>query len=121
VTLFGIEALRTTDSPVLLINFTMDPPPTVEQMVDSILKVLGKASRPLSLPPSLLLGLSYPLSAVERTFGFKLPINAVRVRKLVRSNNVWPDQLKSLGYEYGYTLESAFRDWKQDLPEDFAG
>jgi len=74
----------------------------------------------LSLPPQLVLALSYPLLAVERVFGVKLPINPVRVRKLVWSNNVWPQQLESMGYQYTYTLESAFRDWKQDVPEDFS-
>jgi nucleoside-diphosphate-sugar epimerase len=119
VTMFGLEAMRTTGSPMLLLNFSMDPPPTVEQIVDAILRVIGKNRRPFSVPRTILLGLSYPLAGAARLFGFKLPINPVRVRKLVRSNNVWPAQLKSLGYQYTYTLESAFRDWKQDTPEDF--
>jgi nucleoside-diphosphate-sugar epimerase len=121
VAMFGLETLRTADNPVLLINFTMDPPPTVEQMVEAILKAIGRTRMPLSLPPSLMLWLSFPLAGVERIFGIKLPINRVRVRKLVRSNNIWPEQLRSLGYEYSYTLESAFCDWRQDLPEDFSG
>jgi nucleoside-diphosphate-sugar epimerase len=121
VILFGLKAQGEAELPVLLINFTMDPPPTLEQMVNAILKVIGKARKPLSVPLSLALGLSYSLLAVERVLGVKLPINPVRVRKLVRSNNVCAEQLKALGYEYSYTLESAFRDWKQDQPEDFAG
>jgi hypothetical protein len=92
----------------------------MEQMVVAILKVIGKTRRPLSLPKNLLLSLSYSLLAVERILGVKLLINPVRVRKLVRSNNVWPEQLRLLGYKYSYTLESAFRDWKQDLPQDFS-
>jgi len=119
VAMFGVEELRKSDRQVLLINFTMGPPPTMEQMVDAILKVIGKARRPASFPKELLLGLSYPMLAVERIFGVRVPINPVRVRKLVRSNNVWPEQLQTLGYSYAYTLESAMRDWKKDLPEDF--
>jgi GlcNAc-P-P-Und epimerase len=121
VTMFGLKTLGGADIPELLINFTMDPPPTMEQIVEAILSAMGKARRPLSLPRSLLLGLTFPLAGVERIFGIKLAINQVRVRKLVRSNNVWPEELRSLGYEYYYTLESAFRDWRQDLPEDFSG
>jgi len=119
VTMFGLEAMRTTGSQMLLINFSLDPPPTVEQMVESMLRVIGKNRRVFSLPRTFLLGISYPLSAAGRLFGVKLPINPVRVRKIVRSNNVWPAQLKSLGYKYTYTLESAFSDWKEDVPEDF--
>jgi nucleoside-diphosphate-sugar epimerase len=119
VTTFGLDHLQSCDSSTLLLNFTMDPPPTMEQMVEAILKVIGKARRPISVPRSLLLGLSYPLLAVERTFGVKMPINPVRVRKLLRSNNVWPEKLKCLGYKYSYTLETALEDWKRDLPQDF--
>jgi GlcNAc-P-P-Und epimerase len=120
VTMFGLEALRDTDSNRLLINFTMNPPPTIEQMVDTVLKVIGKTRRPLNLPRNLLLGLSYPVLAVERLFKVELPINPVRVRKLVRSNNIYPEQLRTLGYDYSYTLESAFRDWQRDMPSDFS-
>jgi nucleoside-diphosphate-sugar epimerase len=119
VTTFGLDHLQSCDSSTLLLNFTMDPPPTMEQMVEAILKVIGKARRPISVPRSLLLGLSYPLLAVERTFGVKMPINPVRVRKLLRSNNVWAEKLKCLGYKYSYTLETALEDWKRDLPQDF--
>jgi len=120
VAMFGLEVLRKGDTPVLLLNFTMDPPPTMEQMVEAIRKVIGSTRRPLSLPASVLLAASYPLSAVERVFGVKLPVNRVRVRKLIRSNNIWAEQLRVLGYPYRYTLESAFEDWKQDLPQDFS-
>lgn len=118
--MFGLEALSGANSQRLLINFTMDPPPTIEQMVDAILKVIGKKRRPLDVPQSLLMGLSYPCLMVERVLGIDLPINPVRLRKLVRSNNVCPEQLRLLGYDYSYTLESAFRDWKRDLPRDFS-
>jgi nucleoside-diphosphate-sugar epimerase len=120
VAMFGLEVLGSSDSPSLLLNFTMDPPPTMEQMVKAILKVLGRDRGPLNMPRSLILGLSYPLLAVERTLGVKMPINPVRVRKLFRSNNVWPEKLRSLGYRYRYTLESALQDWKTDAPQDFS-
>ena len=120
VAMFGMETLRKSDFSLLLLNFTMDPPPSMQQMVDAVLKAIGKTRMPLSVPQTLMLGLCYPLLAVERIFGIKLPINPVRVRKLVNSNNVWPERLRSLGYEYTYTLESAFCDWKRDMPEDFS-
>jgi GlcNAc-P-P-Und epimerase len=120
VALFGLEVMCKTGTRNLLLNFTTDPPPTIEQMVSAIQKAMGKTRGPLSVPPKLLLALTYPLGLIERVFGIRLPINAVRVRKLIRSNNIWPEQLKALGYTYSYTLDSAFLDWKQDLPQDFA-
>lgn len=120
VALFAVRRLKETGAPFLLVNFTMDPPPTMEQMVQAILKAGEKRRRPVSVPRSLLLALSYPLSGLGRLLRVSFPIDPVRVRKLIRSNNVLPEQLRSLNYEYTYTLESAFRDWKQDAPEDFA-
>lgn len=119
VTMFGLETLRKTGAPYLLLNFTMDPPPTMEQMVQVISKVGEKKRTPFNFPRSLLLGLSYPISAAGRILGVSVPINPVRVRKLFRSNNISAEHLRSLHYEYTYTLESAFLDWKQDMPEDF--
>lgn len=120
VAMFGLDILRQTGAPFLLLNFGIDPPPTMEQMVETIQKVGQKPRRALSMPRSLLLGLSYPLAAIGSVTGRSIPINPVRVRKLFRSNNIWPEQLKALNYHYLYTLESAFEDWKKDLPEDFA-
>ncbi|HEY5057006.1 MAG TPA: NAD(P)-dependent oxidoreductase [Acidobacteriaceae bacterium] len=120
VAMFGLDVLRKGDEPNLLLNFTMDPPPTVEQMVNAIVKTMGKERNPLSVPSWVMLALSYPMSVAESATGIKLPINRVRVRKLIRSNNIWAEGLRALGYQYRYTLESAFEDWKRDCPEDFS-
>jgi nucleoside-diphosphate-sugar epimerase len=120
VAMFGLETMRTRGLCTLMLNFTMDPPPTIEELVNAVRAVAGGSRRPFGIPPGLLLGLAYPLGAMQHLFGFKLPIDRVRIRKLIRSNNVWADQLKTLGYRYSYTLESALRDWQQDLPKDFS-
>lgn len=119
VTLFGLETLRQTQASSLILNFTMDPAPTVEEMVEAILRVTGKHSAPLNMPRSLLLALSYPAAAIGAALGLQVPINPVRVRKLFRSNNVAAAQLRELNYPYTYSLESAFQDWMQDCPADF--
>lgn len=120
VAMFGLETLQKTGAPSLVLNFTMDPAPTVEQMVDAILRVTGKNATPINLPRSLLLALSYPAAAVGNVLGMNVPINPVRVRKLVRSNNVVAEQLRQLDYVYTYSLERAFQDWMEDCPGDFS-
>jgi len=120
VAMFGLETLHKTNAPSLILNFTMDPAPTVQEMVESILSATGKCSAPLNMPRSLLLALSYPLAAIGGALGVQVPINPVRVRKLFRSNNVAAAQLRELNYKYLYSLESAFRDWMQDCPRDFS-
>jgi GlcNAc-P-P-Und epimerase len=65
------------------------------------------------------LGASYPIAAIAKILGIKQPIDPVRMYKLVRSNNIVPGFLRSVGYRYRYTLEEAFIDWQREKPEDW--
>jgi GlcNAc-P-P-Und epimerase len=117
---FGLENLSRAGESASLLNFSMNPPPTVEDFVNAIQKTTGRRRRPVSVPRSLLLGISYPIDRVARTFGIRQPISPVRVRKLFRSTFIEPKRLRELGYKWKYTLEEAFIDWKRELPRDFA-
>jgi len=120
VALFGLETLQKSGLPCLILNFTTDPAPTVQEMVESIMRVTGKTYTPFNVPRPLLLALSYPVAAVGSALGLEVPINPVRVRKLFRSNNVVAAQLRQLNYKYAYSLDGAFQDWMHDCPEDFS-
>jgi hypothetical protein len=113
VALFGLERLKETGAPSLVLNVTMDPAPTVEQMVDAILEVAGKRRTVWNVPRSLLLALSYPTSAVASMFGINSPINPVRVRKLFRSNNVAAEQLRNHGYQYTARQPAEALKWER--------
>lgn len=119
VIFFGLEHQDRTGEAVSLFNFSMDPPPTIQDFVEVINKVADIRRRPFSVPRPLLLGASYPIDTMARLFGIQQPICPVRVRKMYRSTNVEPKRLRELGYVYHYSLEQAFQDWKQDSPEDF--
>ena len=98
----------------------MDPSPTVEEYVNTICKVAGVKRFVPSVPYPLLLGASYPIEALSRPLGFHQPISPVRIRKLVRSNNIVPGFLHRTGYQYKYTLEQALADWRQERSEDWS-
>lgn len=117
---FALDHQGRGGEPCTLLNFSMDPPATLASYVDAIRKVAGIRRRPLSVPRSLLLGISYPVDAVASILRIHQPISPVRVRKLIRSTSIDPAGLRKLGYEWKYTLEEAFLDWKQHRPEDFA-
>ena len=72
-----------------------------------------------SVPYTWLLGAAYPLEAVSRSLGIKQPVSPVRIRKLVRSNNIVPAFLRQAGYQYRYTLDQALTDWRAERPEDW--
>ena len=102
-----------------LFNFTMDPAPTVEEYVRAICRV-AKVQRTIpSIPYSILLGASYPIEASSRLFGMQQPISPVRIRKLVRSNNIVPAVLRKAHYTYQYSLEDALADWRRERQADW--
>jgi len=117
---FGLCHLDESGESLTLLNFSMDPPPTLESYVAAIQKVAGIRRNPLNLPRPLLLGISYPIHTVASLVGIRQPVSPVRVRKLFRSTSIDPRRLRDLGYQREYTLEEALLDWKHDLPEDFS-
>jgi len=103
----------------ILYNASMRPAPSVEGYVTTICKVAGVKRSVLSVPYSLLYGVAWVLEIIARPLGIKHPFSPVRIRKLVRSNNIQADVLRDLGYEYQYTLETALADWKKDISHDW--
>lgn len=102
-----------------LYNCGMPKPPTIEDYVKTTCKVAGvKVSVP-SIPFSVLLAVSYVIDIITKPFGIKQPISPVRIKKLVRSNNIVPMRLKNDHYSYNYTLESAMQDWRNDRPDEW--
>jgi hypothetical protein len=108
-----------TGTDVSLFNFSMDPAPTVEEYVNTIFHVAKVRHFIPSVPYALLLAASYPIEAVSRPLGLHQPISPVRIRKLVRSNNIVPGFLRAQGYPFQYTLEQALADWFRDRPEEW--
>jgi GlcNAc-P-P-Und epimerase len=116
---FGLKHQDCTGETVTLLNFGMSPPPPMEAYVNAIRKVTGIKRSPANVPRALLLGAAYPIEAVARTLRIKQPVSPIRVRKLFRSTSIDPKRLRELGYCWKFTLESAFSDWKSDVPHDF--
>ena len=103
----------------ILYHFTLSQPPTVEEYVNTVCKVAGVSRWVPSVPYGLLLIMSYCIEAIARPLGIKQPISPVRVRKLVKPNNIEPLVLFRQEYQYRYTLESAMEDWRKDRPDEW--
>ncbi|SEH08559.1 NAD-dependent epimerase/dehydratase family protein [Candidatus Venteria ishoeyi] len=104
---------------VFLYNFSMQHPPTVEEYVKTTCKVAGIKRFVATMPYPFLLAISHLIEAVASFLSVKQPISPVRIRKLVRSNNIKPEILRQLNYQYLYSLESAMRDWKKERPDEW--
>ncbi|MCY1361144.1 hypothetical protein D9M69_478010 [compost metagenome] len=97
----------------------MNPGPSIRNYVDAVCKVAGIRRTVLAIPYPLLLTLAYGIELFARPLRITHPFSPVRIRKLVRSNNILPSYLINNGYQYQYTLESAFIDWKEECPEEW--
>ncbi len=102
-----------------LFNMSMNPGPSIQEYVEAVCKVAGVQRTVPSIPYPLLLTAAYGIDLVARPLGIKHPFSPVRIRKLVRSNNIRPGYLIEQGYPYQYSLESALADWKADCPEEW--
>lgn len=102
-----------------LFNMSMNPGPSIQEYVEAVCKVAGVQRRVPGIPYPLLLTAAYGIDLIARPLGIKHPFSPVRIRKLVRSNNIHPGYLVEHGYPYQYSLESALADWKVDCPEEW--
>jgi GlcNAc-P-P-Und epimerase len=104
---------------VILFNMTMNPPPTVENYVQSISEILNKKPFAPSIPPFILITIAYIIQFLCSLLNHTSSINPTRVRKLSKSNNVIPEYLIRNKYKYKYTLDEALRDWKNINQNDW--
>jgi nucleoside-diphosphate-sugar epimerase len=100
-------------------NMTMSPAPSMEDYVDNIIKVAGIKRFIASIPFSIMYPASFLVEGFAKIIGVNQPISPVRIKKLVKSNNIVPGYLKDSGYEFKYSLESALRDWREDMPSEW--
>lgn len=104
---------------VSLFNMSMNPGPTIQDYADTVCKVAGVKRWIPSFPYRVLWVTAYLIDVVARPLGIKHPFSPVRIRKLIRSNNILPSYLVKNNYPYRYTLETAFVDWKQSCPDEW--
>ena len=114
-----IWVLDEKDTSVKMLNMSMNPGPSIQEYVLAISKVANVRRRVANVPIALLLFLGYFIDLLAKPLGIKHPFSPVRIRKLVRSNNVLPTRLVDNGYQYLFTLEEALADWAKECPDEW--
>jgi nucleoside-diphosphate-sugar epimerase len=114
-----LEYQKTIKQNFSLFNMTTNPGPSIKEYVEAVCFVGGFERFIPSIPYRLLLSVSYLIDVVARLLNIKHPFSPVRIKKLVRSNNILPTYLVNHGYQYQYSLKSAFADWKKECPEEW--
>jgi len=104
---------------VSLFNMSMNPGPSIQEYVEAIARVAHIKIWVPSLPSALLFIMAYIIEIVARPLGIEHPFSPIRIKKLIRSNNILPSYLVKQGYQYRYSLDEAFIDWKKDCPQEW--
>ena len=104
---------------VSVFNMSMNPGPSIQEYVEAIARVADIKVWVPSVPRVLLFIVAYIIEIVARPLGIQHPFSPVRIKKLIRSNNILPTYLVEQGYQYKYSLDDAFVDWKKDCPEEW--
>lgn len=116
---FGLEHQEHSGENLTILNFSLNPPATVQEFVETIKKVACVRGPSPEAPRALLLGAAYVIDGCATALRINLPINPVRVRKMFRSTYIDPRRLRELGYTWRFSLEDALQDWKREVPGDF--
>ena len=104
---------------VALFNMSMNPGPSIQDYVNSVCHVANIKRIIPSVPYAFLYYFSYIINFFSKPFKINHPFSPVRIKKLVRSNNIRPTFLIERDYVYLYDLNSAFKDWKTECPEEW--
>lgn len=114
-----LQGQKKNGETVSLFNMTMNPGPSIGEYVSAVCKAQSIKRFIPTVPYKVLIGIAYAIDALAKPLGIKHPFSPVRIRKLVRSNNIIPTYLVKHGYQFQYSLDSAFADWKKDSPEEW--
>jgi nucleoside-diphosphate-sugar epimerase len=117
--LWVLESQIKSKSGVEIFNMTMNPGPSIEEYVKSICKAANINRNVITIPFPILLFVSKILDLAANILGIKNKFSPVRIRKLVRSNNILPTRLVEVGYKYDFSLDTALEDWKNECPHEW--
>jgi len=104
----------------ILFNMSMNPGPTIEEYVDTICEVAEIKRFVPNVPFALMYTASLIIDPIAKLAGINQPISPVRMKKLVKSNNIIPQYLADNSYVYLYSFKDALADWRKDNKKDWA-
>jgi GlcNAc-P-P-Und epimerase len=116
---WALQEQKKNGETVSLFNMSMNPGPSIGEYVNAVCKTQGIKRFVPTVPFKMLMGVAHIIDSLAKPLGIKHPFSPVRIRKLVRSNNIVPTYLVEHGYRFQYSLESAFADWKKSCPEEW--
>lgn len=94
-----------------IFNCTFEPAYNIEQICETMKKVIGLKYKIPLIPGGLLMTAATILGPIG---GKKVGIHPARVKKLMVSTNICGKKLAACGYKFHYSFEDTFKDWLND-------
>jgi nucleoside-diphosphate-sugar epimerase len=116
---WALNRIENLDHSVLLYNFSMNPPHSIEAYAEAIKVVLGERQRIRNIPYPFIFLAGLALTTILKPIGLKNAFSPQRLKKMISSNNVRPQVLVDLGYVFKFSLNDALRDWRRAEPTDW--
>jgi nucleoside-diphosphate-sugar epimerase len=110
---------KAQEAPIIF-NMSMNPGPTIEEYVDTVCEVAEIKRFVPNVPYSLMYMASLIIDPIAKIARINQPISPVRMRKLIKSNNIIPQYLADNSYVYLYSFKQALADWRKDNKNDWA-
>ncbi len=104
---------------VTVFNMSMNPGPSIQDYVEAIANVAKIKIWIPSVPSAFLVFIAYVIQGLLKPLAIQHPFDPLRIKKLIRSNNILPTYLVENEYDYKYSLDDALIDWKKDCPEEW--
>ncbi len=117
--LWVLDYMKEHDVNFVLYNFSFPQPPSLEEYVSTIEKVLSVKRLVPNIPYPAVLMMSHVMHAITATLGINQPVHPERIKKLKVNNLIIPQFLIDHNYPYAYDLKEAFEDWKRDAPQEW--
>lgn len=93
--------------------------PTILNYFNAINTTLNIRRRVININFIILLSIAYLLSTIAFVLRVSNPIHPTRVKKLLSSNKISSAKAINDGFNFSFTLESAFADWRIECPDDW--
>lgn len=113
-----MEFALSRDEASILYNFAYPQPSTTESIVAMLGPIVGRPSRPLTLPIAPLLAAAMVFETAN-ALGIKNTIHRERVIKLVMSTRITPGWLNAAGYAFKSDLAGALKKWNEETAGRF--
>jgi len=111
----SVEFTMNKNDHLIIYNYVETPTESISDLVNHVIKFLGRNATVISIPKWILL----PISKLFQIVSKNNPIHPVRVKKASFATHIIPQYLIDNNFNFRFYFYSSLEHWKKTSPEDF--